>query len=99
MSMWFWMKKVVRIRTNQRILLVWILNFCCLDHDDVTWDGSKGDNFGKQGGERRWWDKEFYKRVGRVGGTWSREPHTLFWYSTYFKCFFEFYSTKHEIML
>jgi hypothetical protein len=25
-----------------------MLNFCCLDHDDVTWDGSKGENFGEQ---------------------------------------------------
>jgi hypothetical protein len=36
MSMWFWMNKVIRIGTNQRTLLVWILNSCCLDHDDVT---------------------------------------------------------------
>jgi hypothetical protein len=59
MSMWFWMNKAVRIRTNQGPLLVWILNSCCLDHDDVTWDGSKGESYVEQEGERRRWDREF----------------------------------------
>jgi hypothetical protein len=25
------------------------VNYCCLDHDDVIWDGSKGGNSGEQG--------------------------------------------------
>jgi len=25
------------------------LNSCCLDHDDVTWDSSKGESFEKKG--------------------------------------------------
>jgi hypothetical protein len=28
-------------------LLVWILNSCCFDHGDVTWDCSKGMSSGK----------------------------------------------------
>jgi hypothetical protein len=48
MSMWFWMNKAVKIGIDQGTLLVWILNFCCLDHDDMTWDSSKGESFGKQ---------------------------------------------------
>jgi len=40
--------KVIKIRTNQGTLLVWILNSCCLNHDDVTWDSSKRESFGKQ---------------------------------------------------
>ncbi len=48
MNIWFWMNKVVRIGTNQGTLLVWILDFCCLDHDDVYWDDSKGESSGKQ---------------------------------------------------
>jgi hypothetical protein len=48
------MNKAVRIGTNQRTLLVWILNSWCLDHDDVTWDNSKGESSGgEQGRERR----------------------------------------------
>jgi len=30
--------------TNQGTLLVCILNSCCLDHDDVTWDNSKRES-------------------------------------------------------
>ncbi len=48
MSMWFWMSEAVKIKTDQGTLLIWILNFCCLDHDDVTWDSSKRESFGKQ---------------------------------------------------
>jgi hypothetical protein len=33
-------------------LLVLILNYCCLDHDDVAWDRSKGESFGEQKRER-----------------------------------------------
>ncbi len=51
--MWFKMNKVVRIGTNQGILLVWILNSCCFDHDDVIWDMSRGESFGKQGEKMR----------------------------------------------
>ncbi len=60
--MWFWMNKA--IQTNKGTLLAWILNFCCLDHDDVTWDSSKGESYGeqeereekmKQGGFREKW--------------------------------------------
>jgi len=39
------MNKVVRIGTNHGTLLVSILNSYCLDHDDVTWDGSKRGEF------------------------------------------------------
>jgi hypothetical protein len=46
------MNKAIRIGTNQGTLLVCILNSCCLDHDDVTWDGSKGVIFGEQGEKR-----------------------------------------------
>jgi hypothetical protein len=38
----FGMNKAVRIGTNQGTLLVWILNSCCFDYDDVIWDSSKG---------------------------------------------------------
>jgi len=44
MNMWFWMNKVVRRWTDQGTLLVWILNSCCLNHDDVTWDSLKGES-------------------------------------------------------
>jgi hypothetical protein len=47
MSIWFWMNKAVRIGIDQGTLLVWILNFCCFDHDDVTWDSSKGESDGE----------------------------------------------------
>jgi hypothetical protein len=40
--MWFWMNKAVMIGTNQGTLLVLIFNSRCFDHDDVTWDSSKG---------------------------------------------------------
>jgi hypothetical protein len=46
--MWFKMTKVVRIGINQGTLLVWILNSCCLDHNDVTWDGYKEGNSREQ---------------------------------------------------
>jgi hypothetical protein len=46
------MNKVVRIVTNQGILLVRILNSYCLDHDDVIWDSSKGENFEEQEKEK-----------------------------------------------
>jgi hypothetical protein len=59
MSMWFLMNKVVRIRIDQGTLLVWILNSCCLDHDDVTWDSSKGESFGEQKKERRMSNTKF----------------------------------------
>ncbi len=72
--MWLWMNKAVRIGTNQGTFLVWILDYCCLDHDDVTWDGSKGESFREQGGERRRWNKGFYRIVGWVGGTCSKKP-------------------------
>jgi hypothetical protein len=49
--MWFWMNKVIRIGTNKGTLLIWILNYCCLDHNDVTWDGSKGESYREQGGK------------------------------------------------
>jgi hypothetical protein len=57
--MWFLMNKVVRIRIDQGTLLVWILNSCCLDHDDVTWDSSKGESFGEQKKERRMSNTKF----------------------------------------
>jgi hypothetical protein len=47
MSMWFWMNKVVRIGTYKGTLLVWILNSCCFDHDDVFCDSSKCEKFKK----------------------------------------------------
>jgi hypothetical protein len=47
------MNKAIRIGINQRTFLVWILNSWCLDHDDVTWDNSKGESSGEQGRERR----------------------------------------------
>jgi hypothetical protein len=50
--MWFWMNKVVRIRTDKGILLVWILNSYCFDHDDVIWDSSKSESFERQGKEK-----------------------------------------------
>jgi hypothetical protein len=59
MSMWFLMIKTIRIGTRQGNLLVWILSSCCLDHDDVTWDSSKGESFGEQGKERKRWDTKF----------------------------------------
>jgi hypothetical protein len=34
------------------------------------------------------------KRIGRARGTWSRKPHTLFWYSTYFNVVLGFSSTN-----
>ncbi len=40
--------KVVRIGTDQGTFLVWILNYFCFDHDDVTWDSLKGESFGEQ---------------------------------------------------
>ncbi len=46
--MWFWMNKALKIGINQGTLLVWILNSCCLDHDDVTWDSSKRESFEEQ---------------------------------------------------
>jgi len=42
------MNKAIRIGTNQGILLVCILNSCCLNHDDVTWDSSKGESYGEK---------------------------------------------------
>jgi hypothetical protein len=58
MNMWFWMNKVVRIGIDKGTLLVWILNSCCFDHDDMTWDSSKGENSWehKEGGR---WDTKF----------------------------------------
>jgi hypothetical protein len=53
MSMWFWMNKVIRIGTDQGTLLVWILNFFCFDHDDVTWDSSKGESYREQKKEKK----------------------------------------------
>jgi hypothetical protein len=47
MSMWFWMNKATKRGIDQGTLLVWILNFCCFDHDDVTCNSSKGESFGK----------------------------------------------------
>jgi len=38
-------------------------------------------------------------RIGGVVGTCSRKPKNLFWYITYFNCYFDFFSTKHGIML
>ncbi len=65
--MWFWMNKVVKIRTNKGTLLVWILNFCCLDHDDVTWDSSKGESSkeqeGKRGEDETWSFREEYEEL------------------------------------
>jgi hypothetical protein len=72
--MWFWMNKVVRIGIDHGTLLVWILNSCCLNHDDVTWDSSKNESSKKQGRERRKWDTKFYRRVRGVGGTCSKKP-------------------------
>jgi hypothetical protein len=46
------MNKAIRIGINHGTLLVCILNFCCLDHDDVTWDSSKGESYGEQEGKR-----------------------------------------------
>jgi hypothetical protein len=46
------MNKAVRIVIDQGTLLVYILNFCCLDHDVMTWDSSKGESFGEQERER-----------------------------------------------
>ncbi len=51
MSMWFWKNKAIMIKINQGTFLVWILNSCCLDHDDVTWDSSKGESYGEQEGK------------------------------------------------
>jgi hypothetical protein len=59
MSMWFWMNRVVRLGINQGTLLIWILNSCCLDHADVTWDSSKGETYRKQKKGKRRWNKEF----------------------------------------
>ncbi len=59
MSMWFWMNKAIKIGTNQGTLLDWILNFFCLDHDDVTWDSLKKgrvlENKIEQKGEDETW--------------------------------------------
>jgi hypothetical protein len=35
-------EQAVKIGIDQGTLLFLIFNFCCLDHDDVTWDSSKG---------------------------------------------------------
>ncbi len=81
MSMWFWMNKAIKIGTNQGTLLGWNLNSCCLDHDDVTWDGSKGESFGKHEGGKKM-RHGVLKRNRGARGTCSRKPHTLFWYNT-----------------
>jgi len=52
MNMWFLMNKTIRIGIRQGNFLVWILNSFCLDHDDVTWDSSKGESSREQGKER-----------------------------------------------
>jgi hypothetical protein len=51
------------------------LNSCCFDHDDVTWDGLKGQSFGEQRKEYETWS--FWRRVGVVG-TCSRKPQIMF---------------------
>jgi hypothetical protein len=47
------MNRAIRTQTNQGTLLVLILNFCCVDHDDVTWDNLKGESFREQKRKRR----------------------------------------------
>jgi hypothetical protein len=59
--MWFWMNKAFRIGTNKGTLLIWILNFCGLDHDDVIWDSSKGGEFWRTKTERERWDMRVFK--------------------------------------
>jgi hypothetical protein len=49
-----------------------------LDHDDVTWDSSKGENFEEQKERGEDEKKEFKRKVGGSRGTWCREPQTLF---------------------
>jgi hypothetical protein len=51
-----------------------------LDHYDVIWDGFKGGSSGEQREEKKRQGVGFFwkKRIGRVGGTCSRKPQTLF---------------------
>ncbi len=54
MNMWFWMNKAINIKTEKGTLLVCILSFYCLDHDDVTWYSLKGESYREQrGGEKK----------------------------------------------
>ncbi len=46
------MNKAIKIGIDKGTLLVWILNSCCFDHDDMIWDNmiwdsSKGSCFGE----------------------------------------------------
>ncbi len=96
MNMWFWMNKAVRIRIDQGTLLIWILNSCCFDHDDVIWNSSKGESSRKQGEKMR---HEVERKVGGTIGTYNRKQWILFWCNTDFKCCFRFFSIKHGTML
>jgi hypothetical protein len=95
--MWFWMNKVVRIRTHKGILLVWILNSYCFDHDDVTWYSSKEENYGNQrGGEKkmRWGSFREEQEVLKV------ENHRFYFNITQILIIvLGFFSTKYGIML
>ncbi len=71
MSMWFWMNKAVRIGIDQGTLLVWILNSCCFDHDDVILDSSKGESSGKQGEKMK---HGVERKIGGIVGIYSRKP-------------------------
>jgi hypothetical protein len=46
------LNKTIWIGTNKGTLLVWILNSYCFDHDDVTWNSSKGESSEGQGEEK-----------------------------------------------
>ncbi len=61
----------------------------------MTWDGSKGGRILENKKKKKDETKSFLKkRIGKVGGTCSRKPQTLFWYSTNFKCCFGIFFNK-----
>ncbi len=93
--MWFWMNKAIRIRIDKGTLLIWILIYCCLDHDDMTWDSSKKKKLWKANErERKRKNREFLKIIGIARGTCNRKSQTLFWYNMDFKCCFGFFFNK-----
>jgi hypothetical protein len=61
-----WTRKV-GYRLIGGTLLVWILNSCCFDHGDVTWDCSRGKNSEKH---KSFLDKKFWERLGGAIGTY-----------------------------
>ncbi len=44
----------------------------------MTWESSKGESSGEQGGKKEDETREFQRRVRGGGGTCSRKPQTLF---------------------